>query len=333
MSQRRWAVQAVVLREFGSADVLRPGVVPDPAAEPGWVTVRLEAAALNWHDVLVRRGQYRSPLPHVLGADGAGVRTDTGEDVVIVPSLWWGDDESAPGARFEILGDHRPGTYAELVRVPADCLAPRPAGYSWAEAAALPLVGLTTYRALFTRARLRAGESLLVLGAGGGVATTAVALASGVGASVAVTSSSRVKIDQARALGASGGVLYTEAGWERAAKELSPGGRGFDVVLDPVGAWPEALAALRPGGRLVVLGASAAEHARVDVRKFYFGQYSLLGTTMGSPRDFAGLLRLLDEHSIAPPVIDRAFPLAEAAAAHRHLEQGGGFGKVVLLHG
>ncbi|HVV07975.1 quinone oxidoreductase family protein [Amycolatopsis sp.] len=325
-------MRAVVLREFGAADVLRPDQVPDPEPGPGWVTVRLKASALNWHDVLVRRGQYGSPLPHVPGADGAGIRTDTGEEVVIVPSLWWGDDESSPAPGWEILGDHRPGTYAELVRVPVECVAPRPAGYSWEEAAALPLVGLTTYRALFARGGLRAGESLLVLGAGGGVATTAVAFGCGVGASVVVTSSSTGKIEQARALGAAGGVLYTEADWGPRAKELSPGGKGFDVVLDSVGTWAEALRALRPGGRLVVLGASAAEQAPLDVRRFYFGQYSLLGTTMGSPQDFAGLLALLDGHSIAPPVIDRAFPLEDAAAAHRYLEQGGGFGKVVLRH-
>ena len=325
-------MRAVVLREFGAPEVLRLDEVPEPPREPGWVTVRLEASALNWHDVLVRRGHYGSPLPHVPGADGAGIRTDTGEEVVIVPSLWWGDDVSSPAPGWEILGDHRPGTYAELVRVPVECLAPRPAGYSWEQAAALPLVGLTTYRALFSRAGLHEGESLLVLGAGGGIATTAVAFGAGVGASVVVTSSSQEKIDRARELGASGGVRYTDADWSRHAKALSPGGRGFDVVLDSVGTWQDALRALRPGGRLVVLGASAAEQASIDVRKFYFGQYSLLGTTMGSAHDFAGLLRLLDTHPIAPPIVDRVFPLAEAAAAHRYLELGSGFGKVVLRH-
>jgi NADPH:quinone reductase-like Zn-dependent oxidoreductase len=326
-------VRAVVLREFGPARNLALEDFPDPPAESGWVTVRLRASALNWHDILVRQGRYRSPLPHVPGADGAGVRTDTGEDVVIVPSLWWGDDDTAPGSRWEILGDHRPGTYAELVRVPADCVVPRPPGYSWPEAAALPVVGLTTYRALFIRAGLRAGESLLVLGAGGGVATMAVALASGIGASVAVTSSSPEKIAQAQSLGAFGGVLYTEPGWESEARRLSPHGAGFDVVLDSVGTWQESIRALKPGGRLVVLGASKAEEAPIDVRRFYFGQYSLLGTTLGSPRDLTGLLALLDEHAIAPPVIDRTFPLDEAAQAHEYLERGGGFGKVVLTHG
>lgn len=323
-------VHAVVLDEFGAASKLWFGQFPDPKTEPGWITVRLQASALNWHDVLVRQGKYGSPLPHVLGADGAGVRLDNGEEVLILPSLWWGEDESAPGADWQILGDYQPGTYAELVRVPAECVLPKPSTLSWTEAAALPLVGLTTYRALFTRGRLQAGESLLVLGAGGGVATMAVGLASSVGASVSVTSSSESKIAQAQSLGASGGVLYTEDDWPTAAKELTPRGRGFDVVLDSVGLWQDSVRALRPGGRVVVLGASQCEEARLAVRPFYFGQYDLLGTTMGSPHDFAGLMTLYDTYAVPPPVIDTVFPLDQADAAHRHLEQGQGFGKIVL---
>jgi NADPH:quinone reductase-like Zn-dependent oxidoreductase len=326
-------VDAVVLREFGEPDVLRLESVPDPAPSPGWVTVRLKAAALNWHDVLVRQGKYSSPLPHVLGADGAGVRTDTGEEVLVLPSLWWGGREAAPSAQWEILGDHQRGTYAESVRVPEDCVAPKPRGLSWEQAAALPLVGLTTYRALFTRGRLRAGENVLVLGAGGGVATMAVMLASAVGANVTVTSSSADKIAQAQELGAANGVLYTDSGWPAEARSLTANGQGFDLVLDSVGTWEPSIAALRPGGRLVVLGASRSEHATLDVRPFYFGQYELIGTTMGSPRDFTGLLTLLDTETVPPVPISAAFPLAEAAAAHKYLEQGGGFGKVVLSHG
>nr|WP_273735579.1 zinc-binding dehydrogenase [Mycolicibacterium septicum] len=302
----------------------------DPAARPGWVTVELRAAALNWHDVLVRQGRYHSPLPHVIGADGAGVRRDTGEPVVIVPALGWGDHDDAPSSGWEILGDLRPGTYAELVSVPQDCLAPKPQGYNWIQAAALPLVGLTTYRALFTRGRLRARESILVLGAGGGVATMAIQLATGVGASIAVTSGSADKITRAVAEGAQAGVMHTDPDWPALARELSPGGTGFDLVLDPVGRWPESVRTLRPGGRLVVLGANASETAAMEVRQFYFGQFDLLGTTMGSPRDFAGLLALIDTHHIAPPAIDRTFPLDRAAEAHRHLETARTFGKCVL---
>jgi NADPH:quinone reductase-like Zn-dependent oxidoreductase len=323
-------MHAVVLEEFGSADVLRPGEAPDPVPRAGWTTVRLRAAALNWHDVLVRRGLYSSPLPHVLGADGAGIDESTGGQVVIVPSLMWGANEAAPGPDWEILGDHRPGTYSERVQVPTSCVAPKPDGWSWVEAAALPLVGLTTYRALLCRARLEEGESLLVLGAGGGVATTAVILGHALGCRVAVTSSADDKIARSRELGAVDGVRYDDPGWVQHARDLSPGGRGFDVVLDSVGTWSESIAALRPGGRLVVLGASREAQPQLDARSFYFGQYSLLGTTMGSLVDFAGLLRLLDERRVRPPVLDRSFPLDRAADAHTFLESGSAFGKVTL---
>jgi NADPH:quinone reductase-like Zn-dependent oxidoreductase len=324
-------VRAIVMDSYGPPSVLRYAEAPFPPPPPGWVAVRLEASALNWHDVLVRQGQYRSPLPHTPGADGAGVRTDTGEPVIILPSLFWGDRTAAPGDGWEILGDHRPGTYAEMVSVPAECAVPRPRGLTTAQAAALPLVGLTTYRALFTRGRLTAGESLLVLGAGGGVATMAVSLAAAAGARVVVTSSSRAKIEAARDLGASDGVDHTDPDWIEAARGLTPGGTGFDLVLDSVGRWAESVRCLAPGGRCVVLGASVAERATLDIRPFYFGQYEIIGTTMGSPEDMAGLLRFLDDHTVPPPVVDRTFPLAEAAPAHQRLEDGTGFGKIVLL--
>jgi zinc-binding alcohol dehydrogenase/oxidoreductase len=325
-------VQAVVMHEFGSPGVLRPGEFPDPPARPGWVTVALRASALNWHDVLVRQGRYGSPLPHVIGADGAGVRADTGEEVVVLPSLNWGDRDDAPGGRWEILGDHTPGTYAELVSVPADCLAAKPAGLSWAEAAALPLVGVTTYRALFVRGQLRSGESMLVVGAGGGIATMAVALAVAAGAGITVTSASPDTIERAVSAGARGGVLHNETGWPERAREMSPNNAGFDLVLDPVGRWSESVRALRPGGRLVVLGANVAETAEMDIRSFYFGQFDLRGTTMGSSRDFAGLLNMIDRCSVRAPVIDSEFPLDRAAEAHEHLERGHTFGKCVLKH-
>jgi zinc-binding alcohol dehydrogenase/oxidoreductase len=325
-------VHAVVMREFGGPAVLRPEEFRDPPPRPGWVTVALRASALNWHDVLVREGRYGSPLPHIIGADGAGVRTDTGEEVVLLPSLNWGDRDDAPSCSWEILGDHTRGTYAELVSVPADCLATKPAALSWAEAAALPLVGVTTYRALFVRGRLRSGESMLVIGAGGGIATMAVALAVATGASITVTSSSPETIERAVGAGACGGVLHNEAGWPEHAREMSPHKAGFDLVLDPVGRWSESVRTLRPGGRLVVLGANAAQTAPMDVRSFYFGQFDLLGTTMGSSRDFAGLLNMIDRCSVRPPVIDSEFPLDRAAEAHEHLESGRTFGKCVLRH-
>lgn len=320
------------MRAFGGPEVLVVEEWPDPEDRPGWVSVRIGASALNWHDVLVRRGQYGSPLPHVPGADGAGVRVDTGEPVLVLPSLFWGEREAAPSADFEILGDHRPGTYAELVSVPRECVVPRPPGLDLAQAAALGLVGVTTWRALFSRGRLAAGESVLVLGASGGVATYAVTLATAAGVRVVVTSASPDKIAAARGLGAVDGVDHAADGWVDDARALTPDGRGFDLVLDPVGRWAESLACLRPGGRLVVLGANAASEATLQVRPYFFGQHELIGTTMGSPRDFAALLAFLDDHDVAPPVVDRTFALHEVADAHRRLESGEGFGKVVLLH-
>lgn len=327
-------MNAVVLEAFGAASELRLQATPDPAPQPGWAVVELRAAALNWHDVLVRRGQYPGvPLPHVIGSDGAGVRRDTGEEVVILPSLRWGDDERAPGPAFEILGDATAGTYAELVRVPQENLFAKPAGWSWTDAAALPLAGVTAHRALFARGGLRAGETVLVLGAGGGVATFAVGLAALAGARVLVTSSAQEKIDRACAAGARAGVRYTDDGWPGAIRELT-GGAGVDLVIDSVGStWPDALTTLAPGGRLVAFGATGGAAAQVDVRRFYFGQQSLLGTTMGSPRDFAALLALLADNPDWRPVVDRVLPLAEAADAHTVMERREHLGKIVLSVG
>ncbi|OBA58336.1 oxidoreductase [Nocardia sp. 852002-20019_SCH5090214] len=323
-------MKAIVMSDFGGPEQLVFREVDEPIGRNGWVTVDLRASALNWHDVLVRRGQYRSPLPHTPGADGAGVRTDTGEEVVILPSLFWGDRHDAPAADFEILGDHVPGTYAERVCVPEQCLAPKPAGYSWEEAAALPLVGVTSYRALVTRAGLSAGESLLIIGAGGGVATMALSLATALGAQAFVTASSEEKLARARNSGAAGGVLHSREDWPQQAKALSPDGNGFDVILDPVGLWDRSVEALRPGGRVVVLGANVAEHVTMDVRRFFFGQYSLLGTTMGGLGDFRGLLNLVATGAVAAPTIAATYSLDDAAQAHRHLEAGDAIGKIVL---
>jgi zinc-binding alcohol dehydrogenase/oxidoreductase len=322
-------MHAVRLHEYGGLETLRPEEAPDPAVPPGWVLVELRAAALNWHDCLVRRGQYPAPLPLVPGADGAGVRRDTGEDVVIVPSLWWGDRDEAPGPRFEILGDRVDGTYAELVAVPEENVLPKPAQLSWEEAAALPLAGVTAHRALFGRGGLRPGERVLILGAGGGVATFLVAFAHRAGARITVTSSSQDGIDGAIALGASAGVSYREEGWPQAARDAN-GGEGFDLVIDPVGQWADALSTLRPGGRVVSFGANAAEQAEISIRPFYFGQFDIRGTTMGSHRDFAAMLGLIDRMPEWRPVVGTVLPLDRAADAHRLLEDGGHRGKVVL---
>lgn len=305
---------------------LRVETVPDPEVSPGIVVVELRAAALNRRDLLVRRGVYPFPLPLIPGSDGAGVRRDTGEEVVILPMLHWGPREDAPGPGHEILGAPTDGTHAELVAIPEENLYPRPDGWSWEDCAAFPLAALTAYRALFSRGGLRAGETVLVLGAGSGVSTLAVQLAVQAGARVLVTSSSDEKVERAGELGAAGGVNYaTTPDWPAAVRDLGP----VDLVIDSVGStWQQSLECLRPGGRVAVFGATGGAETTLQVRPFYFGQFSLLGTTMGSPRDFAGLLAMLAEAAWRP-VVDAVFPLVEVKAAYDRLE-GDHFGKIVL---
>ena len=306
---------------------LRYEAVPEPEPRSGEALVELRAAGVNRRDLLVRTGVYPFPLPLVPGSDGAGVRRDTGEEVVVFPGLGWGDREDAPAPEFGILGGPRDGTYAEVVALPVENLFPKPAGLSWAEAAAFPLAAVTAYRGLFSRGGLRSGETVLILGAGSGVSTFAVSLAVQAGARVLVTSSAEDKIERAKDLGAEAGVNYaTTPDWAPAVEELGP----VDLAFDSVGStWQQSLDAVRPGGRVVVFGATGGTEATLNVRPFYFRQLSLLGTQLGSPRDFDGLLRMLGD-ATWKPVLDSVRPLAEAEAALARLEAGAHFGKLVL---
>ena len=331
-------MNAIQLTETGPPEVLRISEVPDPDPGPGEVVIELKAAALNRRDVFLRKGVAPSPLPVIPGSDGAGIVRSLGEgaggvaegdEVVILPSLGWGGAETAPEPRFRILGGPDDGTYAELIRVPAANVFPKPARRSWEEAAALPLAGLTAWRALITRAQLRPGETVLVLGIGGGVATFALHIARAAGARVIVTSSSAEKLGRAEDLGAAGGINYTEDDWVDQVKARSGG--GVDVVVDSVGStWPDSVNCLRPGGRLVVFGGTGGGKAEMMIRPVTVGQVAILGTTMGSPRDFAGLLNAV-AHQDWLPVIDSVRPLAEAADAHAREEAGEHFGKLVLV--
>ena len=302
------------------------GDYPDPVAGPGEVVVELKAAAINRRDLLLRNPPgpaYQFELPVIPGSDGAGIRRDTGEEVVIYPGLHWGPRQDAAGPDWRILGGPDDGTYAELVKVPEENVFPKPARLSWEEAAAFPLAALTAYRGLFEVGGLVGGQSVLVLGAGSGVSTLAVQLAAQAGVRVLVTSSSQEKIDRAKELGAEGGVLYTEEGWAEAAGPV-------DVVFDSVGTtWRESQKALRRGGRLVVFGGTGGPEVTLDVRALYLNWQSIRGTTMGSHLDFAALMRMVDGGSWSP-VIDSVRPLAEAEAAHERMKAGEHFGKLVL---
>ena len=309
-----------------------PTELPDPEPGPGEVRIDLVAAALNRRDWWIRRGR-DIDLPVVLGSDGTGVVSALGEgvegihagdEVVINPALDWGDGEEAPGPDFRILGVPDQGTYAERIVVAGHQVRPKPPAYTWIEAAALPLAGLTAWRATVTHAEAGPRRTILVPGAGGGVATVVVQIAVALGARVLVTTSSQEKLERAIALGAEGGALYTDDDW---AERVTP----VDAVVDSVGGvtWAGSLAALRKGGRLVNFADTARDVGEVDLSTLYFKYLRIQGTTMGSPREFDALLAHAREARWRP-VVDRVFPLAEAAQAHERLDAPERFGKVVL---
>jgi zinc-binding alcohol dehydrogenase/oxidoreductase len=322
-------MRAVVVHEWGGPKQLRYESVPDPQAGPGEVLVHLKAGSVNYHDVLVRRTGRGLPLPSILGIDGAGVRADTGEEIVLYPALNWGSDPRFSGDGFEIIGDSRDGTYAEMIVVPEANVYAKPSSLSWEEAGALPIAGLTAYRALFTRGELRPGQVVLVLGAGSGVSTIAVSLAASAGARVFVTSSSEEKIKRSIELGAEGGFLYTSPSW---VNQVVTETGGADLVVDGVGnSLQDGLGCLRPGGRIVVFGTSGGADASVSIPALFFGQNSILGSTAGTPEEFAALLASVDEHKWRP-VIDSVWGLEETRAAHELMESRQHFGKIVLCH-
>ena len=319
---------AVRVHEGGE---LRFEDVSDPVPGQGEVLVEVKAAALNRRDLLVRfppGPQYQLPMPFVAGHDGAGIRRDTGEEVVLYPAVGWHERENTPDSTMRFLGGPLDGTFAELVAVPVENAFAKPPRLSFEEAASLPVAGLTAYRALVSVGQLAAGQTAVVLGAGSGVSTFAVFVAAQLGARVIVTSSSEEKIERAKALGADGGVLYTDDGWADKVRDLV-GGAGADLCLDSVGStWPDSLRCLRRGGRLVVMGGTGGATVELDVRYVYLNWLSILGTTLGSPSEFGAFLDIVEAGSWAP-VIDSVWPLAETEAAYERLGADH-FGKIVL---
>ena len=325
-------MRAIELRAFGGPEGLVTAELSDPVPGPEEVTVDLVAAALNRREWWIRQGG-TAALPAVLGSDGAGVVSALGEgvtevalgdEVVLYPGLRWGDADDVPGPDFEILGVPSQGTYAEQIVVRADMLRPKPPGWSWQETAALPVAGLTAWRALVRYARAAAGKTILVTGGGGGVGTFAVQIAAALGCRVVATSSSPAKLGRLRELGAAEGADYCDPEWPEL---IGPA----DAVIDSVGgaAWPGALRTLRPGGVLVCFGDTEGEVGEVLIADLFFRYLSVHGTTLGSPREFEAFLAHC-ARATWRPVIDSVFPLAEAQAAHRRLDAPDRLGKIVL---
>lgn len=341
-------MKAVRIHEHGGIDKLCYEQVEEPKlTSPTEAIVQLKAAALNRIDILNRQGVtgIEISMPHILGADGAGIVMEVGKQVsnvkkgdavCLFPPSGCGQCEFCITDRdfmclhLCVLGERLKGTYAEHVKLPARNCFPIPPGLSFEEAAAFPLVFVTVWRMLITNARLKPGEHVLILGIGGGVATAALRVAKQMGAHVTVTSSSDEKLAMAKNWGADHGVHYHRSDFTKEVRALS-GKRGVDVVVDCVGgeSWKKSLAALAKGGRLVTCGATAGANAQTDIRRIFWNHLKIFGSTLGSREEFGHLLCFMRISKVRP-IIDQIFPLKEAAAAHRRLEEGEQFGKIVL---
>jgi zinc-binding alcohol dehydrogenase/oxidoreductase len=314
--------------------------VPDPEVRPDWALVRLHHAGLNRLDAMQLEQRADEAPGSVYGSDGSGVIAELGADVeprpglsvgdpvVISPSLSWGPSAAAPGEDCEILGSPTNGTHAEYVAVPAANLYPKPAHLTSAEAAALPMAGVTAWRALVTRGRLRAGETVIVGAASSGVGSVGIQIAAAAGARVVAVTSSADKADVARKLGAAVTVNRSEPDLVPQILEHTHG--GAHLALDPTGAlWQTFVDSLRPGGRLVAVGKMAAPVGELRVQSVYWKQVDVLGSSMGSPWDFEALLAHVARHGWAP-WIDSVHPLDEIDRAYERLDHAGRVGKVVL---
>lgn len=341
-------MNAVVIHEHGGLECARVEQIPHPQAAENEVVLEVRAAALNHLDVWVRKGRTGLSLsfPHVLGSDAAGVVKEIGagvrglkpgDEVILNPGLSCGScefcnrGEQSECLTFGIVGMTRAGTFAEEVAVPAANLYPKPPHLSFEEAAALPLSHVTAWRMLMTRAKVQPGETVLIHGIGGGVSLAALQLAKLANAQVIVTSSSDEKLARARELRADDVINYRGVPDVASAVREITSGRGVDVVVDTVGAatWAIDLAAARPGGRIVLCGVTTGATAETDLRKLYWNQLTIMGSTVGSHEDFRLMLRAV---SIArlKPVIDSVYPLDSFAEAMARMESGEQFGKIVL---
>ncbi len=331
-------MKAIVLREKGGPNSVSFEEVAVPTPQAGEVLIRLKYAALNRRDLWISYGLYpRLQLPTILGSDGAGqvdaigegvTGVQVGDHVLIDPGLNWGDEERFNGPDYTILGMPQDGTFAQYVVVPASQVHPIPSHLTMEEAAALPLGGVTAYRAVVTRGEVAENETVFIPGIGSGVALFALQIATALGAKVFVSSSSDEKLAKAKQLGAVGGVNYREENW---AKELVKQMGHADLIIDCVGGktFNKLLDIAKPGGRIVNFGATLGPVPNLLLPKLFFKHLDLRGTTMGSPKDFAAMIQLVTSKQIRP-VLDRSYPLSEIKEALVHMEKGENFGKITL---
>ncbi len=312
---------------------------PMPMASNNEAIVKVHAAALNHRDLWIQKGQYAGlRYPIILGSDGAGTVTATGnngdahwigKEVIINPALHWGNAASHQHPKdFKILGLPDNGTFAEYVKVPIANLAEKPAHLSFEEAAAIPLAGTTAYRALFTRGDLQPGEKLLVTGIGGGVALFILQFAVATNAHVYVNSGSDEKIAKAVSLGAKSGVKYTDGNWVELLQQQAG---SFDIIIDGAGGdgVGHLLNLAAPGGRVIFYGATKGNASNLEMRRIFWKQLNVLGSTMGNPSDFKSMVDFVNQHRIKP-VVDKIFPFDEGESALKRMDDAKQFGKIVL---
>lgn len=340
-------MKAVVIEKHGGPEVLLHTELPTPEPGPAQVLVRVRACALNHLDLWVRNGipGRPFPLPLIPGSDISGevakfgslvTTTQVGDKVVLAPGVSCGQCGTCSAGqdnlcrKYALFGAGLNGGCAEYVLAPMANVLPMPAGMSFEEAAAVPLVFITAWHMLVARAQLRPGEDVLVLGGGSGVGSAAIQIAKSMGARVIATAGSQAKLIKARELGADGLINHNE---QKIAEEVRhfTGGRGVDVVFEHVGTatWDQSLMSLAPAGRLITCGGTTGYAAGLDLRFLFTRQLSILGSFMGSRAELHTVLKLVGEKKLRP-VLDRVFPLAQIAQAHRRLEQREQFGKVVV---
>ena len=309
-----------------------------PAPSNGEVLVRIKAAAFNHRDLWIQKGQYAGlRYPIILGSDGSGIVIKLGDgvndswlnkEVIINPGMNWGNNPNFHDRHFKILGLPDNGTFAEYVKVPADYLYAKPDYLSFEEAAAIPLAGLTGYRALFSRGEVKQGDKVLITGIGGGVGLMVLKMALAIGADVYVTSGSDEKIERAVALGAKLGVNYKISSWYKLFQSAV---EGFDVIIDSAAGddFKHLVELANPGGKIVFYGGTQGPISTLNPQKIFWKHLSILGTTMGTQKEFAAMLSLFETHKIKP-VIDEVFDMADAEKAIRKMDNAAQFGKIVL---
>lgn len=331
--------RAAVYREPKGPAGVAVEELPKTSLRDGYATVAVRAAGLNHLDLWLTSGAQRVEPPRVICADGAGVVTESsgrwkaGDEVVVYPvRCCWECEQCRTGqqvfcSRFGIYGEHCDGAACESFGVPERNLYPKPAGLSWAEAAAFPLTFLTAWRMLTTKAQLKPGETVLVVGAGAGVAAAAIAIGKHLGAHVLATSRSEAKRARAQELGAE--AAFDSAGFSKAVKEATAG-RGADVVFEHVGpaTLEESIRSVRKGGRIVFCGSTSGVKAEVTMPRLFLGQVDLLGSTMGTAPEFEAMLAAVEGG--LKPVVDSTYPLERVQDALAHLDSSEQFGKVTL---